>query len=424
MRLSFVVVVLFVALFFWQVFEYRADASPREVEIRKALPMDVSFEKIQARTQLNSIRQAMQMQVLIQNDNLSSAAQAHADYLVQNNESSHDETEGHSNFTGIQPVDRAFDAGYQSSYINENLSTKNNTAQSSVDGLFSAIYHRFAFLDPSIDEIGVGVTQNPTESEQSAFVYLMGNNKLNRLCTHENFRGVGKYIYKVCKESKHRIDEKLFRKAIDNNKRNNPQIILYPYDGQDEVPPAFYAEIPDPLPDHEVSGFPVSVEFNDFYFKEIELDSFKLFTEGGEEIDTVQLMDKNSDPHQRFTTNQFALFPLERLEYDSRYRAEIIYHSKNKKEVLSWHFRTQKPTEELYIITQKEESIKIKSNKSYLIYFRPIDPHDIVKNIQFPSIVVVQFTDNNTLKVTVMSDELDHFDIVSDTRILHVEIAH
>ena len=422
MRLGFMLIVLFAAVLFWQVVEHRSSIGSGEVIVRQALPMDVPFEKIQARTYLNSIREAMQMLPLIQNDTLASAAQAHADYLVLNNESTHDEIEGHQNFTGIRPIDRTLYAGYNSLKVSENLSTENPNAQSSIDGLFSAIYHRFGFLNPDIDEIGVGVTQDKKKSAQSAFVYVMGNSQHNRLCLNTSFTGSGKYIYGVCKKHEHRIKEILFNNVLTYNKRKNIEIILYPYDGQAEVPPAFYSEVPDPLPDHEVSGFPISIEFNDYFFKDVELYSFKLFKKGGEEVGNVQFMDKNSDPHQRFTENQYALFPLERLEYDAEYSAEVEYRSNNKTENLTWSFKTQIPTEKLHTVTQKEESIEIGSGKSHVIYFKPLDAHDIVKNIQFPTDVDIQFIDNNTLKLTLMSDDRDHFDIVSDTRILHIEV--
>ena len=421
MRLSFMIIVLFIGVVFWQVLEYDASAAPKEVIVRKVLPMDVPFERMEARTYLNRIREGMNMNTLMQNDRLNSAAQAHADYLVDNNESSHYEIEGYKNFTGIEPFERVFHAGYNASHVSENLSTQHHDAKSSMDGLFSAIYHRFAFLSPGIDEIGVGVTQNEQDSDKSAFVYVMGNSELNRLCSFKSFKGTGKYIYKVCKNSEHRIAQKKFSKALAYNKKNNPEIIIYPYSGQEEVPPAFYSENPDPLPDHEVSGFPISIEFNDHFFKEVEVYSFKLFKKG-EELSNVRLMDKYSDPHQRFTEKQYALFPLERLEYDTQYSAEVEYVSNNKTEKLMWTFRTQIPTEKLHIVTQKEESIEIESGNSYIIYFKPLDIHDIVKDIQFPTNVDIQFIDNNALKLTLMSDEAENFDIVSDTRVLHIKV--
>ena len=421
MRLSFMIIVLFVGVVFWQVLEYSVSAAPKEVVVRKVLPMDVPFEMMEARTYLNRIREAMNMNTLMQNDNLNLAAQAHADYLVANNESSHYEIEGYKNFTGVEPFERVFHAGYNASHVSENLSTQHHDAKSSMDGLFSAIYHRFAFLSPGIDEIGVGVTQNEQDSDKSAFVYVMGNSELNRLCSFKSFKGAGKYIYKVCKNREHRIAEKKFLKALNYNKQNNPEIVIYPYDGQEEVPPAFYSEVPDPLPDHEVSGFPLSIEFNDHFFKNVQVNSFKLFKKG-EEVSNVRLMDKQSDPHQRFSEKQYALFPLERLEYDTQYRAEVEYVSNNKTEKLTWTFRTQIPTEKLHTVTQKEESLEIESGKSHMIYFKPLDAHDIVKNIQFPTTVDIQFIDNNTLKLTLMSDDTNSFDIVSDTRVLHIKV--
>jgi len=422
MRLGFVMGVLLVSVLFWQFLEHWTNAPLSEVVERKALPMDVLYETMEARTYLNSIRELMQMQRLAENEQLSSAAQAHADYLVLNDESAHEEIMAHKNFTGVTPVERAFYAGYASSQVSENLSTKNHNARSSVDGLLSAIYHRFGFLNPGIDQIGVGVTQELKDSDKSAFVYLMGNSELNRLCTGPSFIGSGKYIYGVCKESEHRIKEREFYKVLQYSKQNNPKIILYPYDGEKEVPPAFYSEVPDPLPDHEVSGFPISVEFNDHFFKNVTLRSFKLYVEGGEEVRDVRLMDKSSDPHQKFTSNQYALFPLQRLDYNQKYRAEVTYVSKGKKETLIWYFYTQKPTEEFHLITQKEETISIESGKSHIVYFRPHDPHDIIKNIQFPVDIDIKFLDNHTIKLTLMSDEIDAFDITSDTRHLHIEV--
>ena len=421
MRIGFAFIVVLTALLFYSFMDIAATASPHKVIEKQALPMDVPFERLQARTEVNSIREAMQMQTLSQNNHLNTAAQAHADYLVSNNESSHNEIKGHTNFTGIRPLDRAFYAGYNASYVSENLSGKNTNAQSSVDGLFSAIYHRFGFLNPSIDEIGVGVTQDGKHSQNSAFVYVMGNSELNRLCSVKSFNGFGKYVYKICREKEHRIAEKKFRKAQTYNKQNNPKIILYPYDGQNEVPPAFYSEIPDPLPDHEVSGFPISIEFNDYFFKDVRIDSFKLFTDNGE-VSNVLLMDKQNDPHMKFTDKQFALFPLERLEYDTTYSVVVDYTAKGKRAKIMWEFTTKKPTETLHIITKKEEEISIASGRSHMIYFRPLDAHDVVKNVQFPSTADIEFIDNNTFKLTLNDENIKSFDIVSDSRILHIKV--
>jgi len=421
MRLGFIFIVLLIAILVWKLVDQQVHIAHREVEVRKVLPMNLEYEKVQARLYLDNIRASMRMQSLLPNDTLQSAAQEHAKYLMLNNSSAHEEMKGYQNFTGAVPYKRAFHAGYQSLHVSENLSTKNPSAKNSMDGLFAAIYHRFGFLSPSIDEIGMGISQDSLDSDKSAFVYLMGNSKLNSLCKKKEFTGRGNYVYKVCKEENHRIKEQLFHKALHYNKQHNPKIIFYPYDGQENLVPAFYAENPDPLPDYEVSGLPISVEFNDYYFKEVSILSFKLYR-GDEEITEVRLMDKYSDPHHKFNSNQFALFPLKRLEYESEYRVELVYQVKKKRETLIWHFQTQKFPQELHTINKKEESIFLKASEEHIIYFRPLDEHELLLNLKFPAGVDVQLIDYNTIKLRLNSDDTISFDIVADNRRLHVKV--
>ena len=421
MRIVFFIVVLAGALFVFQLIDKGAMAAAGKIVERKVLPMDVPFEKREAGTLLNHIRQALDLTELSANGILAAAAQAHAEYLVKNRESSHYEAEGKPYFTGYAPIDRAYHAGYQASFVSENLSTHNDNAENSMDGLFAAIYHRFGFLSPNIDEVGIGVTQDPADSQNSAFVYVMANSEFNRVCTYESFRGSGSYVYGVCKDKKHRIAKKTYEKVMDFNKANNPKIILYPYKGQKEVPLTFYNESPDPLPDYDVSGFPISIEFNEYYIKNVKIDSFTLFDETEKEI-AVRLLNKQSDPHQRFTAMQFALFPLQRLEYDTSYTVEITYRDGEGSKALRWQFRTRKAKEELHVIVEKDAHVVIAKGKSHLLYFKPLNAHDLIKNVKFPQSLDVQFIDNNTLKITLMDESLESFDIVSDERTLHVEV--
>jgi len=397
-------------------------SSEKKVVIRKAPPMDIHYEKSRALRLLNDIREAMGMNTLLHNDMLAKAAQAHANYLVQNGVTSHVERSGLQGFTGRTPAQRAVRSGYLSTQVTENLSTKNRNAQSSIDGLFSAIYHRFGFLDTGIDEIGVGTMQDPHDSDKSAFVYLMGNSRLNALCHEKSFRGYGKYVYGVCRDKDHRIAQKRFLEAKEANQKYNPKIVFYPYDGQENVPTAFFDEIPDPLPDYDVSGFPVSVSFNEHYFKKVELLSFRLYEKGNKLVPFVRVMSHQSDPHGRFTSHQFALFPLKRLKYDTEYRAEIIYRSGGRKKRSSWRFHTRRPLEPMFRIEKKEGTITIKSGKSYLVYLVPMSGHDIVKGVTFPEDVDVTFLDNNTLRIKLMSDNRRGFDIRSKHRIIHVKV--
>jgi hypothetical protein len=340
---------------------------------------------------------------------------------VANKASAHYEEEGKISFTGIKPVDRTLHAGYVSMTVSENLSTQTKDAKASIDGLFSAIYHRFGFLDTKIDEIGIGVTQNPDNPEDTAFVYLMGNSNITDVCGEKSFNGVGKYYYKLCQDLEHRVSKKAFDKAKNYHQKNNPKIILYPYENQSEVPPAFYVETPDPLPDYDVSGFPVSISFNDYYFDKVELLSFLLYDSEYNLVENVRLMDKNTDPHGRFSDKEFALFPLERLDYDSIYRVEAMYLHQGEEKELSWKFSTEPPQEKLFVIAEKRANIQVNIGESYILYFKPLDAHDVLKSIHFPADISLERLDNNTFKLTINKD-LGDFEIKSGERVLSVEM--
>lgn len=420
MRIFLSIVFVTVSILAWEFLGFDNETKENEPITRTSLPMDMEYEKADARSYLNKIREAMGLNRLLQNDLLSNAAQAHANYLVANEVSTHYETKGMPKFTGVKPVDRALYANYASSYVSENLSAHMHTAKASIDGLFSAIYHRFGFLALDIDEVGVGVAQNRTKTSNSDFVYLMGNSNLEQLCHEKSFSGSGKYYYRVCKNEAHRIGGKAFMQAQLTNKRYNPEIVVYPYDGQSDVPPVFYDESPDPLPNYEVSGFPVSMEFNDCYFKDVTLHSFKLFDSHNKEVRDVLLMDKENDPHGRFSDLQYALFPLKRLEYATQYTAKVIYTVNNKAYRYAWAFTTQKPMAELHRIESKTATLHLKKGKTHILYFPPHDGHDLLKNIQFPAHADIRFIDHNTLELTVEDEDLDDFTLKSKDRVIHI----
>lgn len=398
-------------------------SSDKKVTERVHPPMDIGYEKSEAFAKVNEIREALGMNTLDSSEVLAKAAQAHADYLVRNHASAHSETEGFPGFTGKSPAERAIHAGYFSRMVLENLSTKNYDAESSVTGLFAAIYHRFAFLDVGIDEMGIGVAQERSDTKNSAFVYDMGNSQLNRLCRMKVFSGSGKYVNGVCSNPKHPLPYRRFLKAKKEIKWLNPKVVFYPYDGQENVPPVFYEEVPDPLPDFEVSGFPVTVAFNDHFFDHVTLRSFRLFEEGGKEVVYKRVLSKKSDPHGRLNGLQFALFPLKRLAYDTMYRAQIVYVYKGREIVKEWTFRTRKPEETLLRITKEHARVTLQRGKSYQLYFVPENGHDLLKNVIFPEDVDVSFVDHNTLRVRVYARESGDFTIKSGARRVDVTVV-
>ena len=421
-RLS--IITLLGALFVWKVLPSLLPHHEKSVTLIQEPPLDVSYEQSMARSYLNEIREAMGMNALLKNKSLSTAAQAHADYLIANDEESHDEISGHTGFTGTRPMDRALSANYLSRAVSENLSTGNKDAEHAVNSLFSAIYHRFSFLSPDIDELGVGVAEKRSQGKPNAFVFLMGNRQREKLCHKPSYSGYGKYVYKVCKDEEHHIDAQAFDKVNDWISSSNPKRIVYPYDGQKEVSPVFYAEVPDPLPNYEVSGFPISIAFNPYFAKEtIRLDSFRLFDAQGNEVTEVKLMDKNSDPHGHFSEYEYALFPLKRLDFNTQYRVEVSYHIGEKEEQMSWSFATKKFDIPLHRIEGTQEEILLdRKQAQHVLYFEPVDGHDMLKDIEFPEDIRIEIIDNNTLKVVFSSTESDNFEIRSGTRSLHVRV--
>jgi len=418
-----IVLILFLACtlsFSWEFLASSDKIQKKEVIIRTVSPMDTVYEKSNARTHLNSIREAIGLNTLVQNDFLADAAQAHADYLVHNKISSHYEMEGLSGFTGIKPSDRALYANYASSSVSENLSTHTYDAKASIDGLFSAIYHRFGFLSFGIDEIGIGVAQEKRKTSNSAFVYEMANSNLERVCREKSFSGEGKYYYKLCKDISHRVSEKIFKNAQNANKRHNPEIVVYPYDGQDEVPPVFYDEDPDPLPEYEVSGFPISIEFNDYFYKRVKLLSFMLYDENNKEVEDVYFMSQENDPNHHFSALQYALFPLKRLAYDTQYKVEVSYEVNDKVERLNWAFTTQKPLARLHVVYSDEATLHLEKGESHTLYFPPHNAHDVLRHIQFPQDVEIKFLDRNTLELTVANENLNEFYIKSEEKSIHI----
>jgi hypothetical protein len=135
---------------------------------------------------LNQLRQQAGMTALQHQAALSTAAQNHADYLANNTwlehkqtlPSAHHEEPGDVYFTGAEVGQRVMHAGYAHEAVLENISQgpAEMQPQDAVDGLMSAIYHRFTFLDLAADEVGIG-------TRDGVHVFELGRSDLRDLCT-------------------------------------------------------------------------------------------------------------------------------------------------------------------------------------------------------------------------------------------------
>jgi len=375
-----------------------AEAPLQRVVVREEPLIDNQTEEQKALEYLNYLRVNSGLIPLRENSHLKLAAKNHANYLIQNSLIGHSEDRNNIGFTGKFGSNRAIFAGYKTSMVIENISNNNFSAKESIDGLMSAIYHRFGFLDFNIDEIGIGISQNINNRYESAFVYDMGSFNLENLCKKEvNNQNFKTYVEGICNNKSIRVDGELFTKALNSNRLKNSKVVIYPFDGQTDIPPAFYDELPDPLPEYSVSGFPISISFNEAFFKDIKLLEFKLF-KGEKEITKTKIYSKESDPNRRLKNGEFALFPLKRLDWNSRYKVVVKYLSNRKIYKKVWHFKTKNFKDKFYCVT-KNSKFTVTQGVPSIFYFPPTSKTDIFGDLKYPSFLDIEFIDKNTIKL-------------------------
>ena len=364
----------------------------------KILYKSISQIKLDGLSYLNKLRSKVNMIELKNNDFLSTSSENHALYSKTNKVMGHYEEKGKLNFTGITPPDRAIYAGYKNQMVSENISYGSKNIEASIDGLFSAIYHRFGFLNEKIDEIGIGIKDN-------IYNYNMGNSLLTTLCNGEPFSGYGKYYTKVCADSTFKIKGDDYDNSLNKIKSQNPKIVLWPPKNGDKIPPVFYEESPDPLPNQSVSGYPVSVMFNDYYFKTPpKMKNFVLKDSQNNTLKTT-ILTNNTDPNKEFTKYQFAIFPIERLEWNKKYFVEFSYLDNNLTKSIKWSFKTKTLAYPYYIIDKNEnnKTFNIISDKTYAFYFKPQNGNDLLKAYKYSytynSSLKIGFIDQNTIWV-------------------------
>ena len=210
----------------------------------------------------------------------------------------------------------------------------------SINSLMTAIYHRFGILTFTKNEVGIGFTQDSRELTRN-FVHNTGNSNLNSLCQQDNYIS-GRYYYKVCADLEHRIESDDFNNAINDIKKKNPKYVIWPTKNSIDNLYKFGNEFPDPMPDYNQTGNPISIQFNDYYYSnDIKMLSFKLF-KNKKEIKETRILTKETDPNKSFSKYEFALFPLKVLEKNTTYNIVFKYKYINTIKSIEWSFKTMK----------------------------------------------------------------------------------
>lgn len=352
-------------------------------------------------TYLNKLRKNAGLITLKHNTSLAKAASSHAKYLIRNQTNGHYEKRGRYSYTGTTPSKRIIKAGYSSRFVMENLSVNTTGQVKSIDNLFAAIYHRFVFLSLDKDEIGIGTYATKKKRKiKRAYVYNLASSGISKLCKQFFIMENGEYYIKsICKDSEKMIPKSLFREKKELVQRKNKAIVLYPYDKQRNVWPAFYNESPDPLPGYKVSGFPVSVQFNPANTETVKLKSFRLYDEEGKEVKKTKILQQKNDKNHLFSKYEFALMPLKRLEFNTTYTVVFEAVADGRKVKKKWSFSTTKFKNELYRITDKKTTLTVRAGETVILYMVPDSRKDILRSYKVRGGIKVSNLDQNTLKV-------------------------
>jgi len=343
---------------------------------------------------INEYRSAVGLNMLEDNPSLTLAAKWHTKYVFANNEITHIQRKYGRNFSGVTPAERALSCGYNSRFVIENLSRGEKDYQESIKDLFGAIYHRFGFLNFNINEIGYYRLND-------IYVYDMGNSFINKACKKKSNYKSG--FVNLCKDKNKIIPKNIFYLQT----KNNPKVVMWPYDGMKDTPAVFYEEIPDPLPNYGVCGYPVSIAFNPYYFqdKKISLISFELF-KNGKKVEKTKIITSQNDVNHMIKKTEFVLFPLERLEYGAHYEVKADFVIDGRMKSYEWSFDVEEKKVPVITVIGTKGQYHIKSNITYLVYFKPLNSNDRLSNLRYEfkrglKINEIGYKDANTIYLNV-----------------------
>ncbi|WUR12984.1 CAP domain-containing protein [[Empedobacter] haloabium] len=200
------------------------------------------------------------LSVLARNGAIDRAALGHSNYLRLNDTVSHDQVRGNPGYTGAKLEDRFAAAGYvlvgTRAYGEVISAAADRAGFYHAEELIAAIYHRFVIFEPLFREMGTGAS-----STASGYTYFTAD----FAASNGYGPGVG---------------------------RGN--VVVYPVNGQTAVPVNFMSdsESPDPVPDRNEVGYPISVHADNP--STIIVNSFTVRPRGGMDL-PVRLLTKATD---------------------------------------------------------------------------------------------------------------------------------
>jgi uncharacterized protein YkwD len=264
----------------------------------------VSADQSAGLAAINDYRTAFGLTPVSIDDRLNASATAHAQYLLENNvsetdDSLHEEQAGKPGFVGAKLGDRVAYFGYTDA-AGEDAAYFHGTLQETIDALFDAPYHRSPFLNPDVQQLGIG--------------------------------RAGEYLV---------IDFGL-------EPTSAPQLIVSPTEGDRNAPTVFKGnETPDPLRMHTSSAYPVGYPIMAEYFG-IGVDSVKLLAADIRDADgkTSVPFAVNTPENDDSLSSAVILLPLKPLQADTTYHVMMQLQltkadGSKQTDVKEWEFTTE-----------------------------------------------------------------------------------
>ena len=282
---------------------------------------------------------------------LEQAAENHNRYLVNYRLCGHHQQKAGIVFSGYSFRERMSYVHYASRGGAENINCSKDdysSWQNATSSLMATIYHRLIFLNYHLDEIGLSYRQGKkSDQTPNKFTFLMGSSAINQLCQSatqaEEFNPSLNQYYlftDLCLNSETQVNEKDYINLKNTLYKDVPDAIIYPWDGQKNVLPAFLDnENPDPTPTLGLSGMPISVQFT-VYPKKVSVTHFTLREVSGKQVEVWQL-DHTSDPNKKMSSYEYAWFPVKPLMRATTYRASVRYIVNDQPQEKSWTFQTE-----------------------------------------------------------------------------------
>ena len=273
----------------------------------------------------NFRRQQLGLATMTRNTQIDAAALNHSNYQALNDTITHVETRGRRGFTGVDvyPSDRndptqfindvpvpgssrLAAVGYtfpRSGYaFGEVISSAPDTnGVNAADDLITAIYHRFVIFEPKFVEAGAA-----SATAGSGYTYFTTNFATRTLS--RNGLGTGK-------------------------------LVVYPFSNQRNLPTVFFSnqEQPDPVPDRNEVGYPVSVHAD--ITSTLTVQSFSINPHGGAALATRLLTYENDQ--EIGTPSVAAIIPLNVLQPQTTYDVRFSGSVDNVPVNLAWSFTTR-----------------------------------------------------------------------------------